>query len=335
MGLRLRLTGGLLSLFVAGVATGQPPVGSRLERVGDEIVVCGQFVHTQAPVVLWLDPGGYDAYRVERRFVVPEEAGWEASREAGLRSPVRYGSRVERLPAEEAARVLEEGWDLATLQRVVDQFVIHYDVCGTSRRCFQILHDVRGLSVHFLLDVDGTIYQTLDLKEAAWHATVANGRSIGIEIAHIGAYPVGEEEPADRVWYEMGRDGSRLRIPETLASHGFRNPAASFAPARREPVVGTIQGTRLRQYDFTAEQYESLGRLTAALCATFPKLPCDYPREEDGTLVRRKLADERYETYEGLLGHFHVQSNKIDPGPAFDWERLIATARAAGAHAAP
>ena len=52
-----------------------------------------------------------------------------------------------------------------------------------------MLHDLRGLSVHFMLDLDGTIYQTLDLKEGAWHATVANGRSIGIEIANIGAYP--------------------------------------------------------------------------------------------------------------------------------------------------
>ena len=48
------------------------------------------------------------------------------------------------------------------LQQVVDQFVIHFDVCGTSRRCFEVLQDKRGLSVHFMLDIDGTIYQTLD-----------------------------------------------------------------------------------------------------------------------------------------------------------------------------
>ena len=37
-------------------------------RIGDEIVAAGQFVHTGTRVVLWMDPGGYDAYRVERRF---------------------------------------------------------------------------------------------------------------------------------------------------------------------------------------------------------------------------------------------------------------------------
>jgi N-acetyl-anhydromuramyl-L-alanine amidase AmpD len=37
-----------------------------------------------------------------------------------------------------------------------------------------------------MLDLDGTIYQTLDLKERASHATIANSRSIGIEIANMG-----------------------------------------------------------------------------------------------------------------------------------------------------
>ncbi len=40
--------------------------------------------------------------------------------------------------------------------------------------------------------------QTLDLKERAWHASTANTRSIGIEIANIGAYP--KTEPFKR-WY--------------------------------------------------------------------------------------------------------------------------------------
>ena len=43
-------------------------VGERVERRGDEIVVCGQLFHTTAPVKLWTDPGGYDAYRLDHRF---------------------------------------------------------------------------------------------------------------------------------------------------------------------------------------------------------------------------------------------------------------------------
>lgn len=100
--------------------------------------------------------------------------------------------------------------DLARVQGLVDQFVIHYDACGTSRRCFEVLHDERGLSCHFLLDLDGTIYQTLDLRERAWHATIANSRSVGIEIAHIGAFRPEGPSPLGS-WYVAGAGGA-LRI---------------------------------------------------------------------------------------------------------------------------
>jgi N-acetyl-anhydromuramyl-L-alanine amidase AmpD len=310
---------------------GRPAAGAPLARVGDEIVACGQMFHTGTPVVLWLDPGGYDAYRVERRFVAPEEADWEASQKAGLKRPNRYGSRLARLEPAAAARVREQGWDLDTLRGVVDQFVIHYDVCGTSRKCFEVLHDERGLSVHFLLDADGTIYQTLDLKESAWHATKANTRSIGIEIAQIGAYPPGKSEVLDR-WYARDGDGRvRLTLPERLRAPGFRNAQASLAPAREAAVVGTIQGSELRQYDFTPEQYEALAHLTAALCRVFPRIAPRYPVDGQGGLVPRKLPDAEWEAYGGLLGHFHVQANKTDPGPAFDWERLMRRAGELGA----
>jgi len=144
-------------------------------------------VHTGARVVLWMDPGGYDAYRVERRFSPLDKSDWKTS-EAEVKDldmPNRYNLRRRGLSDDEMERIRGGGWDLPLLQRVVDQFVIHYDVCGTSRQCFKILHDMRDLSVHFMLDLDGTIYQTLDVKERAWHATSSNSRSVGIEIANM------------------------------------------------------------------------------------------------------------------------------------------------------
>ena len=42
--------------------------GKIAERKGDEIIVAGQLVHTGTRVVTWMDPKGYDGYRVERRF---------------------------------------------------------------------------------------------------------------------------------------------------------------------------------------------------------------------------------------------------------------------------
>jgi hypothetical protein len=51
-------------------------VGQPLQRKGDEIMVAGQLFHTGAPVVLWTDPGGYDAYRTERRFSSWDDASF-------------------------------------------------------------------------------------------------------------------------------------------------------------------------------------------------------------------------------------------------------------------
>ena len=31
--------------------------------------------------------------------------------------------------------------------------------------------------------------------------------------------------------------------------------------------------------------------------------------------------------YHGLLGHYHVQLDKQDPGPAFQWDRVVEGAR--------
>src|SRR3954465_10238970 len=148
-------------------------------RKGDEIVVAGQLFHTGTRVVTWMDPGGYDAYRVERRFSPLEESSWDKTKDAvkDVHPPNGYGFRKDSLTSEEIERVRGGGWDLPTLQKIVDQFVIHYDAAGTSKNCFRTLQDFRGLSVHFMLDLDGTIYQTLDVKERAFHATTSNTRS--------------------------------------------------------------------------------------------------------------------------------------------------------------
>jgi N-acetyl-anhydromuramyl-L-alanine amidase AmpD len=319
---------GTLAAFALSLSTCRTPekkteVGRVLERRGDEIMVAGRLVHTGTPVVLWFDPGGYDAYRVERRFAPPDKAGWDIIKDA-LRTPNRYG--VRGVDDETLERVRGGGWSLAEVQRRVDQFVLHYDVCGTSRQCFKVLHDLRGLSVHFMLDIDGTIYQTLDVKEKAWHATKANDRSVGIEIAHIGAYGGVEGSPLAS-WYAPDGAGPRITLPPWMGDGGVRTPGFVGRPARPEPISGRINGNSLVQFDFTPEQYDALIRLTAALCTVLPEIACEYPRGDDGRVLDRVMTDGEFEGFRGLLGHWHVQDNKIDPGPAMDWERVVRGAR--------
>jgi len=302
--------------------------GTISERKGDEIIVAGKMIHTGTRVVTWMDPGGYDAYRTERRFAPAEESDWATSKEKvkDLNSPARFNLRKAGLSDEEIERVRGGGWDLPLLQRVVDQFVLHFDVCGTSRQCFKILHDHRGLSVHFMLDVDGTIYQTLDLKERAFHATSSNTRSIGIEIANIGAYSAKEKDPFAQ-WYTLDSSGRTTLAFPSWVKTDFYTKGFVGHPTRQDPVVGEVQGREMRQYDYTPEQYGALVKLTATLCKTFPKLKCDYPRDSDGQLITKKLPDDVLADYGGVLGHYHIQTNKTDPGPALQWDYVIESAR--------
>jgi N-acetylmuramoyl-L-alanine amidase len=315
---------------------------SPLPRLGDEIMVCGKLFHTGAPVVLWTDPGGYDAYRTDRRFAPYDQADWEATKDKvkAIRSPNRYDLRYTS-PAnahsvagdnfvltEDELQRARAGWDFDDLRNRIDQFVYHYDVAGTSRNCFMILHDLRGLSVHFMLDLDGTIYQTLDLKERAWHATTSNTRSVGIEIANMGAYTTRANNPLAE-WYVKDASGHTvIHLPARYGDGGLRDKSQILRPARDEIISGLVQGNTYHQYDLTPRQYNSLIKLTATLCTLFPNMKCDYPRDKDGKLIPVKLSDDVLTNYQGLLGHYHVQKDKQNPGPAFQWDAVVNGARA-------
>lgn len=262
---------------------------------GEEIIAAGLRFPAGTRIVTWLEPDGYNAYK-GTAAITPR------------------------------AKLEKERNDFPALQRTIDQFVLHYDGAGLSRVCFSVLQQ-RKLSVHFLLDVDGTIYQTLDLQERAAHATIANDRSIGIEIANPGAYPPAEAAKLAE-WYKRDRKGgTRLTVPARFRNLGIRTPNFVARPARPERISGKLQNLALVQYDFTPEQYAALAKLTAALCRVFPRLRCDYPNDPQGRLLARQLSEKEWENYRGVLGHFHVQANKVDPGPAFQWQKFIEAAQ--------
>ena len=65
------------------------------------------------------------------------------------------------------------------------QFVNHWDATLSSEACARIINK-RGLSMHFLIDNDGTIYQMLDIQHVAWQAGAKswNNAGIGVEISN-------------------------------------------------------------------------------------------------------------------------------------------------------
>jgi len=263
---------------------------------GDEIVVSGQRFHIGTPVVTWDQFPGYSFYGKDECFV---------------------GGPKE----------------IDALRAQIDQFVLHFDVCGVSQSCYKVLLE-RKLSVHFMLDVDGTLYQALDLADRAWHATKSNTRSIGVEIANMGAYPPGKGQVLEQ-WYAEDVDGPYLTPPARLGDGGVRTSGFVARPVRWQKVVGEVQGEKLEQYDFTIEQYAALEKLAAGLARIFPRIEADAPRAEDGTVTNVALSDEAWKDFHGILGHYHVQTNKNDPGPAFDWEPFLARVREELARPAP
>jgi N-acetylmuramoyl-L-alanine amidase len=291
---------------------------------GSSIVIDGRRFDIGAPVVLWSDPIGYDAYS-ERCYstdqVLPSELASRPSAETK-----RYGARSpSMLPEAAERRVREKGWTYEDLRAGVSQFVVHYDAVGSSERCFRALHDVRGLSVHFMLDLDGTIWQTLDVRERAFHAAEANDRSVGVEIANVGAHSTPKLLEA---WYRKDAGGRTVNLFPAEARLGdLRVESYVAAPWRNELVSGTVQGKKFVQYDFTEAQYAALARLGAGLSRALPRIKLEAPRDKKGKVETRVLAEPRRSTFEGVVGHLHLSDQKFDPGPAFDWEWFLKTAR--------
>ena len=70
-------------------------------------------------------------------------------------------------------------------ERTPTMLVTHWDVCLSSKSCFNVLKN-RGVSVHFCIDNDGTIYQLMDCNDIGYHASnwKVNTKSVGVEISN-------------------------------------------------------------------------------------------------------------------------------------------------------
>jgi N-acetyl-anhydromuramyl-L-alanine amidase AmpD len=183
------------------------------------------------------------------------------------------------------------------VQATIKQFVIHADGCRNSEMCFTVLHNERGLSVHFLIDNDGTIYQTLDLALMAFHAESWNVSSIGVELANRG-----DASAEPRYYRDRGM--------------------------ARETQQCQINGRGILGWAYTKEQIDALTGLCRELRRILPNLPAEYPQSVPG--VQRwdtfEDANRMRDSYAGYVGHYHLTAHKWDPGP-FDFKALCSRLR--------
>ena len=166
-------------------------------------------------------------------------------------------------------------------KRDVKLFVNHWDVCLSSTQCQKVL-DKRGISVHFLIDNDGTIYQTLDLQHAAFHAGNVNRKSVGVEISN--AY-----YPKYQSTYVRKGFGERPVIEGKRVHFSELDPFLGFYPV----------------------QIDALKALWSAVHSA-----CDVPYEtplnqfgKTSTVYEQKWT---YGKERGFVSHYHVNKKKID-----------------------
>lgn len=176
----------------------------------------------------------------------------------------------------------------------INKFIFHHDGCPSAESCWRTLQNERGLSCHFLIDGDGTIYQTCDLALMAFHAAQYNLNAIGLELNNRGD---AKKEPN---YYKD-----------------------------RRTVTCKIGNSAILAWDFTDRQYESMNDLARLLTKHLPNLPLDFPQDPTapgkqmwGVMAPGADGDSTaVPGFSGYLGHYHCTKRKWDPG-AFDFKKF-------------
>ncbi len=136
----------------------------------------------------------------------------------------------------------------------------------------------RKLSVHFICDQLGELYQCADADARLSHADrIGNSLGIGIEVINRG--------------------------------HGDA-PSRSFTRAMR---TATVHGRTFRYAAFYPAQVASVIELCRSLCSAYG-LPMRVPMK-NGEVYPTVLPAKYLKTYSGVLGHFQFDLTKVDPAP--------------------
>lgn len=190
---------------------------------------------------------------------------------------------------------------LEKLREQVNCFVLHHSVTYTAKLTFSGLIG-RGLSVNFIIDdndVDGyaTIYQCLDIKDVGWSHKPLNFAGPGVEISY---QPTAWTTPA-------------AYSDDNVKKYGVQHHVA---------MDDTVHGAKRKVFGPTEAQVKSCIALLAGFCQLFPNAPVEFPKDKDGKIIKTVSKVQK-----GLLAHFHITNNKVDP-MGFPFERVEAEVKA-------
>gem|GEM_PF-1403222 len=208
-------------------------------------------------------------------------------------------------PRKDASGAQVEVADIGKARSLVNQVVFHIDGCNDTPMGLRVLR-ARSMSTHIAIDFDGTIFQSVDLSLSAFHSDQADNQSIGLDfnnlMSNLVKHPDASMYPEDHPRIEEMR----------------RHP-------RPKSGVKTISFSKVQAYGFTEAQWRSGLAVTRLLLRVFPGIEGTYPMSPDKELIRTPLEDAP--GFHGFMAHFHWNSQRWDPGPGFDWERLATAFR--------
>ncbi|MFT3700276.1 MAG: N-acetylmuramoyl-L-alanine amidase [Kofleriaceae bacterium] len=271
-------------------------------RPSGVLYIGNQPFKTDLKLVNFNDPPYWNATR-NTCMITATDPTWHCLRVAGIPGDVPYG----KLPKPYSQRYswrrplfnFKDNPPYEAVKSVVRQFVIHHDGCNNADMCWSVLQNERGLSVHFILDNDGTIYQTIDLGLMAYHASEWNTYSIGVEMCNKGdaiAFPN---------WYSSGKYGPK-----------------------RDVKTIKINNSTIKAYTYTKEQMDSLTGLGRVLQRLLPNLPAEFPQASPGKQQWNTINHDVSMKFAGYIGHYHLWDQKWDPGP-FEFEPFCRSLRGA------
>jgi hypothetical protein len=164
-------------------------------------------------------------------------------------------------------------------------FVNHWDACLSTESMTRVI-EKRGISIHFGIDNDGTIYQLLDTQHAAWQAGGKqwNHDSVGVEIANA-FYPKYQD------WYERNEFGSR--------------------PVNKKGSVRCHGGTLEEHLGFYPVQIEALKALWVAIHRGIG-IPLECPTDATGALIETVCKKCEKSEFSGFINHYNLTKRKID-----------------------
>jgi len=191
--------------------------------------------------------------------------------------------------------------DYVAVATTKNLIVLHFTAGQSARSAYDTWRgDPRRIATAYIVDRDGTIYETFDPRYWASHLGITGGpvhdkRSIGIEIANVGPLTLSPDRKALNWW--VGQRFCAIEDEDQYRKRSYRG----FDYYAAFPEVQVSAVAALAQH--VTERF--------GIAKTFA--PESRRLEFDATF---------FASFKGIATHANFRSDKFDIGPAFDWNAL-------------